>query len=154
GAAFDRPKLDRVISALGNRVFLMNNVHEDAPVVFQTRWALSYLCGPLTREQIQKLMASRKAGGPSDGGDSQKNAAQAGSPVQSAVQTKSQRPVLPPGIEELFIPCRALLAEGATLVYRPAVLGVARIHFSQSSTGVEKWENLTLLASVREDTPA
>ena len=39
----------------------MNNVHEDQPVVFQTRWALSYLRGPLTREQISRLMADRKA---------------------------------------------------------------------------------------------
>ncbi len=35
----------------------MNNVHEDAPVVFETRWALSYLRGPLTRSQIKTLMA-------------------------------------------------------------------------------------------------
>ena len=46
--------------ALGSRVFLLNNVHEDAPVVFQTRWVLSYLRGPLTREQIRDLMDPRK----------------------------------------------------------------------------------------------
>jgi hypothetical protein len=61
GAAFDRRKLERTLSGLGNRVFLMNNVHEDEPVVFQTRWALSYLRGPLTRDQISQLMAGRKA---------------------------------------------------------------------------------------------
>ena len=43
----------RVLSALQQRVFLMNNVHEDAPVMFQTRWAMSYLRGPLTRDQIR-----------------------------------------------------------------------------------------------------
>ena len=61
GAAFDRQGLQRTLSALGNRVFLMNNVHEDQPVTFQTRWALSYLRGPLTTAQIQTLMAERKA---------------------------------------------------------------------------------------------
>ena len=75
GHAFDRPEMDRVLSALGQRVFVMNNVHDDRPVVFQTRWTLSYLRGPMTREQIQSLMAARKqalarparrrAGGPS-----------------------------------------------------------------------------------------
>ena len=60
GHAFDRKKMDEILSGLGNRVFVMNNVHEDKPVVFQTRWALSYLRGPLTREQIQALMAPRK----------------------------------------------------------------------------------------------
>jgi len=38
----------------------MNNVHENAPVIFQTRWVLSYLRGPLTRGQIQTLMDPRK----------------------------------------------------------------------------------------------
>ncbi|MEN6345679.1 MAG: DUF87 domain-containing protein [Armatimonadia bacterium] len=55
GSQFDRSRMDAVLSGLSNRVFLMHNVHEDAPVVFQTRWALSYLSGPLTREQIRRL---------------------------------------------------------------------------------------------------
>ena len=60
GHAFDRPEMDKILSGLGQRVFVMNNVHDDRPVVFQTRWTLSYLRGPLTREQIQTLMAPRK----------------------------------------------------------------------------------------------
>ena len=39
----------------------MNNVHEDAPEVFETRWAMSYLRGPLTRAQIKILMDPRRA---------------------------------------------------------------------------------------------
>ena len=39
----DRAQLEKLISALGNRVFLLNNVHENAPEVFQTRWTMSYL---------------------------------------------------------------------------------------------------------------
>ena len=53
-------KMDEILSGLGSRVFVMNNVHDDQPIVFQTRWTLSYLRGPLTREQIQTLMATRK----------------------------------------------------------------------------------------------
>ncbi|MEP0807512.1 MAG: ATP-binding protein, partial [Chloroflexota bacterium] len=56
GARFERAEMDKIISSLGNRVFLMNNVHEDAPELMQTRWALSYLRGPLTRDQIKVLM--------------------------------------------------------------------------------------------------
>jgi hypothetical protein len=52
---FDRQKMEQTLAGLGNRIFLMNNVHEDAPEVFESRWALSYLRGPLTREQIKKL---------------------------------------------------------------------------------------------------
>ncbi len=57
GHSFNRKRIDKTLSSLANRVFLMSNVHEDQPVVFQTRWVLSYLRGPLTREQIQTLMA-------------------------------------------------------------------------------------------------
>jgi hypothetical protein len=49
-----------IMSRLGNRVFLMHNVHSNGPVVFQTRWAMSYLRGPLTRPQVKDLMADRK----------------------------------------------------------------------------------------------
>lgn len=52
---------DSLISQLDSRVFLLHNVHEDGPVVFHTRWAMSYLRGPLTRPQIMNLMESKKA---------------------------------------------------------------------------------------------
>lgn len=58
GAGFDRAAMDRLLSKLGSRVFLMNNVHEHEPTVFETRWTLSYLRGPLTRQQIKLLMQS------------------------------------------------------------------------------------------------
>ena len=44
----------------------MHNVHEDEPVVFQTRWVLSYLAGPMTRHQIKTLMDPRKQTGPGE----------------------------------------------------------------------------------------
>ena len=50
---------DQLISQLGSRVFLMHNVHADKPVVFNTRWAMSYLRGPLTRPQVHQLMADQ-----------------------------------------------------------------------------------------------
>ncbi len=59
GMGLDRARIDRLLSGLGKRVFLMNNVHESQPVVFESRWCLSYLCGPLTREQIRQLPGTR-----------------------------------------------------------------------------------------------
>ncbi len=51
----DVSELDRTISGLEKRQFLLHNTHEPEPVLFTTRWALSYLRGPLTREQISTL---------------------------------------------------------------------------------------------------
>ena len=60
GGALKRRELDKLISGLDSRVFLLHNVHEDQPVIYNTRWAMSYLRGPLTRSQVRTLMAERK----------------------------------------------------------------------------------------------
>ncbi|WP_420641245.1 helicase HerA domain-containing protein [Candidatus Leptofilum sp.] len=54
---FDRRVYDDLISALGKRVFLLRNVHDKQPSLFQTRWAMNYLAGPVTRDQIPALNA-------------------------------------------------------------------------------------------------
>ena len=62
GKKFDKGRMEQTLAGLGSRIFLMNNVHEDEPVVFETRWCLSYLRGPLTRSQIKLLMDARQGG--------------------------------------------------------------------------------------------
>ncbi len=161
GAVFDRQKMDQILSGLGKRVFLMNNVHEDQPVVFQSRWALSFLRGPLSREQIQTLMARRKgaksqaavsgAAPASAPADAKTGATAAAPPMQVAAPAKvaqdaSGRPVLPPEIPEFFLPQRKSLPAGSTLCYHPALLGTARVHFVQSKSNIDVWENVSLTA--------
>ena len=55
GHTFDRGETERILSSLQKRTFFLHDVHEDAPVIFQTRWAMSYLRGPLTKDQIRLL---------------------------------------------------------------------------------------------------
>ncbi|MBN1423104.1 hypothetical protein JXA88_00980 [Candidatus Fermentibacteria bacterium] len=64
GTRPDRATLDRLISGLGSRKFLLHNVHQPDPVVFETRWAMSYLRGPITRNQVRDLMAPLKTQNP------------------------------------------------------------------------------------------
>ena len=52
---FSRAEMDKLISSLGKRVFVMNNVHEKNPILFQTRWVMNFLAGPMTRTQIRDL---------------------------------------------------------------------------------------------------
>jgi hypothetical protein len=54
-ADLNRSAYDKIISGLGKRVFLLHNVHANQPVLFQTRWAMNFLAGPLTRAQIPAL---------------------------------------------------------------------------------------------------
>jgi len=51
-------ELDDLISSLKKRVFLCHNVHEKAPVLFHTRWAISYLRGPISKGRLKDLPAA------------------------------------------------------------------------------------------------
>ena len=59
----DAKTLDGLLDSTGKRVFLLHDVHRKAPVLLQSRWAMSYLRGPLTREEVSRLMAGRGAAG-------------------------------------------------------------------------------------------
>src|SRR5204863_5066608 len=52
------------ISGLAKREFVIRKAGKDAPDVFTTRWAMSYLRGPLTRDQISTLMADQRGAAP------------------------------------------------------------------------------------------
>ena len=64
GERLDAKDLEQTLAGLGKRQFLLHNVNEEQPVVFATRWAMSYLAGPLTREQIRRLVPGRGAAAP------------------------------------------------------------------------------------------
>jgi hypothetical protein len=147
GSSFDRQDIDRMISGLGNRVFLLNNTHENEPVVMTTRWALSYLPGPLTREQIRTLMAPIKAkttaspaaaaiGSAPMAPSTQKPAAAASSAAPSKASAVGTPPALPPEIPQFFVPIRGRATAGSTLVYQPRLLGSARVAFADAKSRV------------------
>jgi hypothetical protein len=48
------------ISGLGKREFMLRRAGVDQPEVFSTRWAMSYLRGPMTRSQIDQLMDAER----------------------------------------------------------------------------------------------
>ena len=139
---FDRGRMEQLLAGLGNRVFLLNNVHEDAPEVFETRWALSYLRGPLTRAQIKTLMDPLRAA------QTKAPAAKASAASAGAADGGGARPVLPPDIPQLFAPLRG---PGEGVVYRPAILGMAEAHFADAKSGVASTEKVARVAAAGGD---
>ena len=142
GQKFDKQQMEQLLASLDNRIFLMNNVHEDAPELFETRWAMSYLRGPLTRTQIKLLMDPLKGATPSA-----PSAAAAPAPA-SAAPAQTGKPLLPPEITQYYIPVRSS-GGGATLTYQPMLLGASEIHYSSSKT-VDVTQQLTLLAPIND----
>jgi hypothetical protein len=144
GSGFDRATLERLMAGITQRVFLMRNVNDDAPVLFKTRWALSYLRGPLTLTEIGRLMEGRKRASPVASAAVRGEAAPA--PVAAA------RAVLPSGIGELFL--AAAPGEGAVR-YRPRLAASVRLHYVDARSGLDHWRQLALVAPFGEDgTPA
>jgi hypothetical protein len=143
GQKFDKQQMEQLLAGLDKRIFLMNNVHEDAPELFETRWAMSYLRGPLTRAQIKLLMDPLKGTAPASAPASVSPASPA--PAPAAVAAKSGKPVLAPEITQYYIPVRS--TGDATLTYQPMLLGAAEVHYS-SSKSVDVTQQLTLLAEI------
>jgi hypothetical protein len=59
GAGADRATVKRLLAATRKRVFLLHDVHRDGPCLVHSRWAMSFLRGPLTREEIARLTEDR-----------------------------------------------------------------------------------------------
>ncbi|MEZ6065587.1 MAG: DUF87 domain-containing protein [Planctomycetaceae bacterium] len=159
GTEFDRARVEQILSAVGNRVFLLNNVHEDQPVTFQTRWALSYLSGPMTRQQIQRLMADRKretvpppVAGAIHSPPVTTAVAMSAAPTGPVLQ-KHSRPLLPDSIDQFFAPIDRSVPRDAVLTYRPALIGQGRVTFSDSKAGVNESRVVQRVLAVDERIP-
>ncbi|MEX2111882.1 MAG: ATP-binding protein [Pirellulales bacterium] len=179
GANFDRARMDAALAGLGKRVFLMNNVHENQPVVMETRWCLSYLRGPLTRPQIQTLMAPYKAqhqaaaatppGAEAAPAAPQDREAPATSATRNAASAEG-RPLVPPEARERFMPLRPQSpaesrspAESPSstasqppaahsVAYRATLVGAARLHYVDAKAKVDWWQELALIARIDDQT--
>ena len=134
--AFDRGAMEETLAGLGKRVFLLNNVHEDEPVVFETRWVMSYLRGPLTREQIRLLTGKRRGSDASQPMAAAGKETAAASPAEGTVSAEAGsafvRPVLPPGVPQHFVPLRGPGLE-KSLTYRPMLLAAGTVRIFERS---------------------
>jgi hypothetical protein len=149
GAAFDRSSMDRMLSAVGNRVFLMNNVNDPEPTIFQTRFALSYLRGPLSRDEISKLMADARRDVLRSENSNQQPSAQDRGPTgnsPAATSTTGGRPIVSVGIEERFLEAEQAVPKGSQAILKPALLGSASVHFVRGTGNIDIWKDFWLLA--------
>lgn len=143
--AFDRRQADTLLSTLGKRVFLMNNVHEDGPALFETRWALSYLRGPLQRDEIRQLasepapLASEAA--PEEVRRNGKGRKKGARPAPPA------RPLLPKEADEGFLSSIAEPPEDGAL-YEPGLLAEANLHYVRARGEIDRWETVRLFTSL------
>jgi len=172
-----RAQLDRLISALKSRVFLLHNVHEGEPVVFHTRWAMSYLRGPLTRTQVQELVGEQparpeRAPSPSEVTSAPSSAPAPTPPPGSGSESPYSEvpPQLPSRVNQVYWPERVSLQTAVAklareqglgvrstgeqegrLVYHPALVGLARLRFAHTKSRQTHEEDAGYLLPVQDE---
>jgi hypothetical protein len=158
GGGLDRAGYESLMSNLAQRTFLMRNVHDDAPVLFRTRWALSYLRGPLTLTEIRRLRESgpdatregdlgTAAGHPATAGDTEASAARA---VATAGDSRGARPVVQHGVTERFM---AVPEAARPPRYHARIGASVRAHYVDSKAGLDVWKSSYYLAPVAAEGP-
>ena len=146
GGGFKRAEIEKMLSGLDGRVFLMNNVHEDGPVVMHVRWVMSYLCGPLQRRQIKTLMDPKRGLF-----FPKKQAVIAANPMSmgsAPAAPKGERPSVGHGVQEYFAP---VAGQAGDITYRAALLREAEVHFSSTRAGLEGSRLLRLVNPIGEN---
>lgn len=131
----DSKTLSTTLSNLAKRCFVLHNVHEKGPVIFNTRWVMSYLAGPLTRAQIGKLTAHSGTAG-TDTGTKNKAA-----PVVSDVMGA---PIVGPGVRQTWLNATRLPHAGEQLVYHPELLAKISVTYTNARMQLDTRDEFAL----------
>ncbi len=153
----DASAISDIISSLGKRVFLMNNVNRPGPRVFHARQVLNFLAGPLSREMLPALNGLAGASGPSEPSGSQAAGDEGWRAAESEGYLRT-KPAAPSRTDEFFVPAKlsvsaAVAATGLSmqvpgeyeLAYRPAFTAQVEIRFNSAKLGVSHSSKETVL---------
>ncbi|MGQ0734228.1 MAG: ATP-binding protein [Acidobacteriota bacterium] len=157
GHGFDRATTDRLLSSLDKRTFLLHNVHDSAPTLFKTRWTLSYLRGPLGRDELRRLAATTPVAPvapaapaapvapstPVAPGPVSPPAAPIApaAPALAGSQGAPVVPVLPPSIQQYFAP-------GVGQAWAPSLVGAARVAYRDSKLGIDDTRDIIVATPI------
>jgi hypothetical protein len=145
-ATLDMAKLPDLLSSLGKRCFLLHNVHEQGPVLFSTRWVMSYLAGPLSRSQLGLLRrVPTPAAAPVE---------QAVSPRPAAAGAANRPPVLEPGVQQQWSGAARLPRGTEQVVYEPGLLAEVSIHYTNARLKLDMADSFGLVTWLEADDTA
>ena len=154
GGNFDKSRTEQILAGIDQRVFYLHSVHEDEPIIFNTRWVLSYLAGPLTKKQIMALPSNNivhKAVTDSTepvGVKSARNFSAINQDVSHENELSSAAPILPPQIKQVYIPAKH--GNGGRIVYKPSVIGMADVLYSNTKHKVSVSQSYTMLTPLHD----
>jgi hypothetical protein len=151
GGTFDRRRTEEILAGLGKRLFYLHSVHEDEPVVFSTRWVMSYLAGPLTRDQISALSSTHESASKTpDTASVDKTETPIPEPVINTGTgiMNGSHPVLAPQIQQIYLPADKNVT--GNIIYVPSVIAVSDVLYSSAKYGVTGTKSYTFLAPLHD----
>jgi hypothetical protein len=111
---------------------------------------MSYLRGPLTRHQIQKLVDKDDTAMASA-----QNQAVSATPVQEKIAPpkikEDPRMLVPPDVVQKYLTITRRIEPDTRLVYRPALFGQVRLHYVRASYKIDHWVEKTFMPSIDDD---
>ena len=131
----DRATLDQWFDHIDKRRFLLHNIHEAAPCILQSRHAMSYLAGPLSREQIRAITAADP-----------RRATTTAAPRDDSGDTPP--PALPAGINRHYLPSEQT---SDMTHYYPVALASVRLYYRDAKSNTRHEQTLLLQAPIDED---
>lgn len=160
GAGPSRQELDAALSKLRNRLFLLHDVHAGAPAVFETRWTLSYLRGPLTRQEVRRLSeesttvaaasGEATAGAATPGAGTTSTGAPSAASVASSAAATAGAASLAAGGANVTVPATVvqLWEPAGAGEYRAALLAKGRARYRDARKGIEHAEEVAVVAAL------
>lgn len=125
----DKNEIENLLSNLEKRTFIMKNINEDGIKVFQTRWALSYLKGPITKEQIKFLMSNKKV-------TTLTTKEESSTPKQKVETTNKQnspKPLIPNILEQKYL----YSSQSDSYYLQAYLLCKCSLHFSDTAKNID-----------------
>jgi hypothetical protein len=138
----DIGEVDKQISDLGKRQFVLHSTKANTPRLFTSRWAMSYLAGPLTRDQVGSLMEDRRKEGPSATGARETPKTQ--TPVDSPAVANAA-PDVADGVPISFLApstswASLVGASPSSTSYAPAAAATVQLVYDETKAGISHRE--------------
>ena len=164
GGRMSRRTVERALGALKPRVFLFHDIHAGPPLFFHTRWAMSYLRGPLTKRQVRELAKEQGSRGVGQEAFVEREPVEERSPEPVSPGLITTPPSLPPDVPQVFLPPtvafewalrsyeervgQTMLARERQMVYTPHLLALGTVRILDRKRDVDTRKSVARLVRI------
>lgn len=157
GGYFDKKQTEQILAGLGQRVFYLHNVHQEEPILFNTRWTMSYLAGPLTRKQIEQLTPSATEVTAEKVAEVEEQESSTVIEKEPVVEQSEEEvsqlsapqipPVVPSKVNQVYLPVEG---NSNAVTYQPSVIGVVEVFYDSKKYKIATSKHYSYITSIND----